>query len=463
MTAGPAYDVAIIGGGISGLATLHYLRTRKPKLSVHLFEADTRLGGTIGTDHVDGYSFDWGPNGFLDREPKTLELCEELGLNDTLERANKAVTNRFILRKGKLRPVPMSPPKFMLSGIISPLGKLRIMMEPFSASRNGNIDESVYDFAKRRIGKEAADYLVQPMVSGVYGGVAKKLSLQSCFPIMREMEDEYGSLLKAMFAKAKKARAEGKKSGGPAGPGGWLTSFYGGLYGIIERFQEEYANGITAAKAAISIERDDGNYRVEFVDGSSVTARHVVMATPSYAAAKLVRSLSGELAEALAEIPYAPISVVCFGFKADKVKHDVNGFGFLVPEVEKRRILGSIWTSSIFANRAPAGTVQFRSMIGGDGDHESLELSDDELIEITRKELDDILGIEGNPEVVKLYRWEKGIPQFRIGHSEVLKRIESELQRLGNLHVASNAYHGIGLNDCVKEAHRVAMAINGID
>ncbi len=459
MSAPSAVDVAIIGGGISGLSVLHYLRSLNPGLSVHLFEADTRLGGTIGTDHVDGYSFDWGPNGFLDREPKTLELCRELGLADQLERANESVSNRFILRKGKLRPVPMSPPKFMMSGILSPLGKLRIAFEPFAAERNGDIDESIYDFARRRIGKQAADYLVQPMVSGVYGGVAKKLSLKSCFPIMREMEDEYGSLLKAMIAKARKARAEGKKSGGPAGPGGWLTSFYGGLYGIIKGFAGKYGENISTGKAAASVKRADDAYLIEFVGGSSVRARQVVLATPSYAAAQVLRSVSAEVADALAEIPYAPIAVVCFGFKADKVKSSVDGFGFLVPSVEKKRILGSIWTSSIFSNRAPTGTVQFRTMIGGDGDHESMKLSDDELIEIARKDLDAIVGLEGKPEVVKLYRWEKGIPQFRIGHAEVMDRIEAELKRLGGIYVASNAYYGIGLNDCVKQAHKVATAI----
>ena len=162
-------DVAIIGGGISGLSALHYTKTRKPNLSVTLIEGSNRLGGTIGTDLINGYSFDWGPNGFLDREPLTLQLCDELGLTEQLEKANDNVSNRFILRKGKLRAVPMSPPKFLMSDILSLPGKLRVMMEPFAKKRPEGIDESIYDFVQRRIGKNAADYLVQPMVSGVYG------------------------------------------------------------------------------------------------------------------------------------------------------------------------------------------------------------------------------------------------------------------------------------------------------
>ena len=167
-------DVAIVGGGISGLSALHFLRELKPSMSVKLFEADTRLGGTIGTDNIDGYSLDWGPNGFLDREPLTLKMCDELGMTDQLERANKNVSKRFILRQGSLREVPMSPPKFLTSDILSLKGRLRVMMEPFAKGPGNGIDESIYDFVQRRIGTEAADYLVQPMVSGVYGGVHPK-------------------------------------------------------------------------------------------------------------------------------------------------------------------------------------------------------------------------------------------------------------------------------------------------
>lgn len=453
------YDVVIIGGGISGLATLHFLRRYKPALSVRLIEADARLGGTIGTDQVDGYSFDWGPNGFLDREPLTLQLCDELGLRDKLERANESVNARFILRGGRLRPVPMSPPKFLMSDIISWPGKLRIAMEPWAKPRPDGIDESIYDFATRRIGREAADYLVQPMVSGVYGGVASRLSLQSCFKIMREMEDEHGSLFKAMVAKAKAARAAGKKSGGPAGPGGWLTSFRGGLFRIIARFAELYREQITLSCAATSITRTAGDYEIKCASGDTLSARHIVLATPSYVAAAVTKSVSEKLSEALGKIPYAPIAVVCLGYDAAQVGRPVNGFGFLVPQKEGRRILGSIWTSSIFAQRAPQGKVQFRTMLGGDGDHESIKLDDRELTELATTDMAGIMKLTGQPETVKLYRWEQGIPQYRIGHSAIMDMVERELESLQSIHVASNAYYGIGLNDCVKQAWRVAEKI----
>jgi protoporphyrinogen/coproporphyrinogen III oxidase len=452
-------DVLIAGGGISGLATLHFVTSRHPHLTVRLVEAAPRLGGTIGTDVIDGFSFDWGPNGFLDREPLTLQLCRELGLESSLEPANQNVSNRFILRQGKLRSVPMKPAAFLLSDILSWQGKLRVMMEPFGAKRPDGIDESIYDFGKRRIGREAADYLIQPMVSGVYGGVAEKLSLQSCFPIMREMENEYGSLFKAMIAKARQARRAGKKAGGPAGPGGWLTSFRGGLYTLIEAFQSRYADRIHTGIGVTEISRNDHAWAVRLANGDTIDAATVVLAVPSYTGAAIVRKSSGVLADALAAIPYAPIAVVCTGYEAGASKLPLDGFGFLVPRKENRRILGSIWTSSIFSQRAPDGMVQLRTMVGGDGDHGSAKLNDAQLLDIVQSDLTAILGLSGTPGITRIYRWQHGIPQFRVGHALIMSRIEAELKRLGSLHVASNAYYGIGLNDCVKQAFRVAQQI----
>lgn len=453
------YDVLIIGGGISGLSALHYLKKYKPDWSVMLFEKDDRLGGTIGTDHIDGYSLDWGPNGFLDREPLTLQLCAELGLNDQLERASANVSNRFILRRGKLRAVPMSPPAFMMSDVLPLRGKLRLLIEPFARSRPEGVDESIYDFVKRRIGQDAADYLVQPMVSGVYGGVAERLSLKSCFPIMREMEDEYGGLFKAMIAKAKKAKRAGKKSGGPSGPGGWLTSFKGGLSVLVERFEIVYGDSIMKGQAVDSISKDKNLFNVGLSGGKSMTAKQVIVALPANHAAEIMKGLSSEISNCLASIAYAPIAVVCLGYDEAQIGISLNGFGFLVPAKEELGILGSIWTSSIFTARAPEGKVQLRVMVGGDGDHESAAMSEAELLELVKRDLGQVMKISGEPELVKIYRWKYGIPQFRIGHSETLDRLESELRRVGGVHVTGNAYYGIGLNDCIKQSHKVIASL----
>lgn len=450
-------DVAIIGGGISGLSALHYLRRLKPSFNIRLFESDSKPGGTIGTDYVDGYSFDHGPNGFLDREPLTLQLCDELGLTDLLERTNENANKRFILRKGKLREVPMSPPKFLTSDILSLKGKLRVMMEPFSSRPDETVDESLYDFAQRHMGKEAADYLIQPMVSGIFGGLADRLSLKSCFPIMHEMEKEYGSLFKAMIKKSRKAKAEGKTSGGPGGPGGRLTSIRGGLYGIIERFMELYSDFIQLDASVKSISKEDDNYLVHIENGQNFKANHIIIATPSYITAEITKQLSTSLSESFSKIEYAPIAVVCQGYQQSKIKHPLDGFGFLVPQKENLRILGSIWTSSIFAERAPKGYVQFRTMVGGDGDHESFGLSDADLLSQVESDLDGIIGIEGAPEISMIYRWREGIPQYKIGHRKVMETIEAELGNFENLYISGNAYYGIGLNDCVKQSYAVAQ------
>ncbi|MFH2050022.1 MAG: protoporphyrinogen oxidase [bacterium] len=448
------YDVVIVGGGISGLAALHFIKTLHPSKTVRLLEADSRLGGTIGTDFIDGYSFDWGPNGFLDREPLTLKLCHELGLDDTLERAGNNVSKRFIMRGGRLREVPMSPLKFMKSDILSIPGRLRLLREPF-ASVSKEEDETIYDFVVRRIGREAADYLVQPMVSGVYGGLAERLSLKSCFGIMHEMEAEYGSLIKAMIAKSKAAKKEGKKSGGPAGPGGWLTSFKGGLYPLIERFAELYSEYIHTNFPVNKITRTAEGYIIQSTGSENIQTSKVIIATPSYKAGDMVSELSPALKKQLSAIPYAPIAVVCLGYDKADVAHPLDGFGFLVPPKEKKNILGSIWTSSIFANRSPKGEVQFRCMLGGDGNHEIVNKSDDELIELTIIDLNSVVGLKSTPKITKVYKWKKGIPQFILGHQERLRNIENELIKLEGIYLAGNAYYGISLNDCVKQAYKI--------
>jgi len=454
----PTYDVGIIGGGISGLAALHYLRSRRPELSVRLFEAESRLGGTIGTDLVDGHSFDWGPNGFLDREPLTLQLCHDLDLDNDLERANENVKNRFILRRDVLRAVPMSPLRFMASDILSLSGRLRILAEPF-ARGGSDSDESIYEFVSRRIGREAADYLVQPMVSGVYGGLADRLSLKSCFPIMHEMESQYGSLIKAMIAKARAAKRAGKRSGGPSGPGGWLTSFKGGLQRLVDRPAERYADHIQTDTPVTSITRADDRYVLSVDTGENVTAKRIIVATPAHRAADLLGELSPSLGVELEAIPYAPIAVVCLGVQDSDVAHSLDGFGFLVPPKENKSILGSIWTSSIFANRSPQGQVQLRSMLGGDGNHAVVDMSDDELVNRTIEDLRDVIGLSLPPTTARVYRWHRGIPQYVIGHQARLQRIEKELARFGNVHLAGNSYYGIGLNDCIKQAYQVVDSI----
>ncbi len=462
---GNVLDTLIVGGGISGLALAHFLRTQRPGGTIELWEASDRLGGTIGTDRIDGYSVDWGPNGFLDREPLTLELVHELGLDDKLEPADKSSEKRFILKNRRLHPVPFSPPLILTTGLLRPAEKLRIFAEPFIPARRDDGDESVFDFAARRIGRGAAETFVDPMVSGVFGGLARELSLPACFPIMRELEVRYGGLVRGMIARQRERRREkpgtrpARKSGGPAGPGGWLTSFKSGLDVLVDRLRETMGPAIKIGRSVSRIARRDGSWEVCDSHDGRVCTRNVILACPTYAAATILSDSDRALSEALEAIPYAPIVVVATGHRRDDIAHPLDGFGFLVPRNQGLRTLGSIWTSSIFSGRAPEGHVQFRTMLGGAGDHEVMNLTDGQLWDTIRRELGPLLGIRGEPVFMKIYRWQRGIPQFTLGHRERRSEIERLAGRHPGLHLIGNAYYGVSLNDCVKMAHRIALKI----
>jgi oxygen-dependent protoporphyrinogen oxidase len=461
-------DILIVGGGISGLTVAHAAGLGDQPEKCELWECTDRIGGTVGTDRVDAYSVDWGPNGFLDREPLTLQFVDELGLRDQLEPANPKSEKRFIVKNGVLHPVPFSPVKILRTGLLSPLEKARVFCEPFIPARRGDYDESVFDFAARRIGRAAAETFVDPMVSGVYGGLARELSLPSCFPIMREMENRYGGLVRALVSRqlerrraAKRDGAPMKKSGGPAGPGGHLTSFKTGFDVLVQELGRRLERVIRKNRQVSRIRRTEDAWEVADQAGAMVLTRNVVIACPAYAAAPLLMDFDRELSEAFAAIPYAPIIVVATGHRRPDIGHPLDGFGFLIPRTQGMRTLGSIWTSSIFTDRAPEGFVQFRSMLGGAGDPSVLELSDDQLWQTLKRELDPLVGIRNDPSFVRIYRWERGIPQFKMGHRERRAKLEQLVSGHRGLHITGNAYYGVSLNDCVKMSYRVAGRLAG--
>ncbi|MCK5125847.1 MAG: protoporphyrinogen oxidase [candidate division Zixibacteria bacterium] len=444
--------IAIIGGGISGLSALHFLKQRYgTQCEIVLYEKESRVGGTIGTDRKDGFISDWGPNGFLDKVPLTLQLVKDIGADDFIEPANPKADKRFIFRNKRLHEIAPSPLKFLKSPLLSLSGRIRLCTEPFRKQKTSDDDESIYDFVSRRIGQEAADTMIVPMVSGIYGGDARELSLQACFPTMAEMEKQYGSLIKAMIAKKK----EGKSKGGPSGPGGRLTSFISGLNKLVEVMEEKYKSNITTGMEVTTIEKNDNGFSINFKFNEPEHFDAVICATPSYAAVGLTERLDMKLSDVLASIPYASIAVICLGYNEEDISQDINGFGFLIPRTEGLRILGSIWTSSIFDGRSPKGMVQLRTMIGGATDSEAIELSEEQLVQLTHNELAEILGISRSPEYVNIFKWEKGIPQFTIGHPARVKRIDSFQEKYAGLLFTGNAYDGIGLNDCIVRSDKV--------
>jgi oxygen-dependent protoporphyrinogen oxidase len=441
--------IIVIGGGVTGLCAGHYLQRAYGPDQVLVLEAGSRAGGQSGTTRADGFVCDWGPNGFLDREPLTLQWVDDLGLAGELRRANAAAAHRFILRDGRLQEVPLSPPAFLRSRLLSLRGRMRVLCEPWIPRRTDPTAESLWHFAARRIGREAADFMIDPMASGIFGGDAKRLALTHCFPKMAEMEAQYGSLFRAMRAKKRQ-----KKTVSAAGPAGTLTSFAEGIGHLCEVAADRLGDCLVLHTPVTNLVRLKDGYRVETDSDSTFKAHGVVVALPAYAASELTSGLDAPLSAALAAIPYAGIVVLCTGYRREKVKHNLNGFGFVAPRNQGVRVLGCIWTSSVFAGRAPDGWVQLRTMYGGATDSDAVNLSDRALLDLLHHEVEPLLQIDGSPEFVQIHRWPRGIPQYTLDHGDRLAAVEAAERRYPGLAFAGNAYRGVGLNDCVVSAHR---------
>jgi len=456
----------VIGGGISGLATAWLLREKARQIGIDLeltlLERDSRLGGKIWSIHEEGYTCEWGPNGFLDSKPQTLELCKSIGVSDHLHRSNDNARKRFIYSDQELHRLPEGAASFLKSRLISWPGKLRLALEPtpFITNAPAGVDETLADFGRRRLGKEALDKLIAPMVSGIFAGDPETMSLISCFPRIAELEREYGGLVRAMILlaqKKKKERAEGKSVASAAGPGGVLTSFREGIQYLTDALVVSLGNVVQPDKSVQKIERSaTSSYCVTCADGTEYLADIVVSAAPAINTADMLDGLDAVLSGALRQIPYATMSVVCFGYERDRIKHPLDGFGYLIPKKEGRSILGTLWDSSMFENRAPQGKVLLRSMMGGACFPEYIRLGDDEVVSRVKKDLRDVMGITADPSFIRIFRHEQAIPQYTVGHAKRLEAIDDRLRDLPGLILTGNSYRGIGLNDCVAAAQKAS-------
>ena len=444
----------IIGGGISGLCTAHRLIHHHDQPDTLLLEASDTPGGHIRTEHVEGYSCDHGPNGFLDREPTTLDWVGQLGLSPQLIQANEAAAHRFLLLDEDLVELK-PPPAFLFTKALSLRGKLRLLREPLQKGPVGDYAESIYDFAARRIGHEAAATLVSAMVLGIYGGDAKQLSLEHCFPKMAAMERDHGTLYRAMKA----AKKQSESGGTPMGPGGTLTTFKGGIETLVKRAAESLGDNLRINAPAQTITKDGAGYKVTLENGETHQADRLILATPAYAATTILKDLDTALSTALNRIPYVPIAVICTGYDREDVEHDLNGFGYLVPPNQGRDILGCIWSSTIFPHSAPGDKVLLRTMIGGAIEPQAIQETDDQLLERIRLDVHVTLGVRSAPQMLRIYRHPRGIPQYGLDHAKILTEIDNAQTRHPRLHITGNAYKGIGMNDCVREAYALADRI----
>lgn len=449
--------IAIVGSGISGLTAAYALTVKTPDLDITVYESDNRPGGKIWTEHTDGFLCEKGPNGFLDNKPKTLELCKSLNIDPV--RSNANAKKRFIFSESRLKALPESPLSFLKSDLLSWPGKLRLLRE--LTAPKGPEDETVAAFITRRLGREALEKLIDPMCSGIYAGDPYNMSMKNCFARIKELEQEYGSLIKAMFKirKQRKAQSKNKESSKvSAAPSGTLTSFYNGAQTITDALAERLGDKLKLGVSVHTIAKSSGSYELQTSAGTAA-AEVVVLAVPAYAASEILKDLDNDMSGALTDIPYPHVSVVCFGYKKEQVEHTLNGFGFLVPHVEKRNILGTLWDSSIFPNRAAEGHVLLRTMIGGAKNPGIASFDGDKVADIVYGELKPVLGLRSEPETVRVFRWDRAIPQYLPGHSNTLEKIDGRLKNHPGLYLAGNAYRGIGINDCIENGHRLADAI----
>jgi oxygen-dependent protoporphyrinogen oxidase len=445
-------EIIIVGGGISGLSLAFFLSQRSDLLNITVLEHENRPGGKIWTEKINGYLCEKGPNGFLDNKIKTLELCRAIGLEPL--RSNENAKKRFIYERGKLRKIPLSPISFISSDILSLGGKLRILLE-FNAPV-GPPDESVYDFVIRRLGKEPYEKLIDPMCSGIYAGDPRKMSIACCFPRIKELEQEYGSLMRGFM----KLRRQRKGSGEEVSvtPGGTLTSFTEGIQAITDTLAARLGERVRIGVRVTGLSKNNSRYTVHTTE-EDIECDLVVIATPAYSAAEILKEYDRGLSDTISKIDYPHVAVVCLGFKREDISHPLDGFGFLIPYKEGKKILGTLWDSSIFSNRAPEGRVLLRTMAGGAMHPDIADYDDSRLLDMILGELRSILGVKSDPEMVRIYRWDRAIPQYGLGHRKILKAIDEAMKRHPGLYITGNAYRGIGINDCVENSFLLAQKI----
>jgi oxygen-dependent protoporphyrinogen oxidase len=457
--------IAIIGGGISGLAAAFALEERRRKgadVEYVLYESSARLGGVLRTEQIDGCIVEAGPDSFITEKPWASDLCRELGLGDQLIGSNDADRKTYILTRGRLIEMPdglmfMVPTKILPTGL-SPLfswkTKLRMTQELFHAPRAIDRDESVAAFVQRHYGPEMVDRLADPLLSGVYGGEAASLSVRAVLPRFAEMERTHGSLGRAMLAARKKRPAGPRK---PAPP--LFTSLKNGMQHLAETVVSRLTPGSLLTNAAVqAIQREAGSWVVS-AGLHSDQFDSIVIALPAPAAAQVLRIASPELSGELAAIQYSSSITVGLGYDRHVRETLPPGFGFLVPRSEGKRLLAATFVHNKFPHRAPEDRALLRCFFAGRNAENVWTLADDQIIGVVRNELQQILGLRAEPLFARAYKWKSAMAQYGVGHLERLERMEHLRQQLPGLALAGNAYRGIGVPDCVRSGREAAAEL----
>jgi len=468
----PRLRVAIIGGGITGLSAAWYLQKQIAEtsfpLDVVVLEQSERWGGKIRTEHINGFGDDpfvieAGPDSFLTQKPWALQLAYELGLGERLLGTNDYRPKTFVLNNGKPTPLPegvmlIVPTRIMpfaLSPLLSLAGKLRMGMELLIPPRRDGEDETIANFITRRLGAEALDKIAEPLMSGIHNAEAERQSLLATFPRFRELEEKYGSLIRGMLA-ARRASA----SPPPARSGSSVSMFVSlqaGTHELVEALLKKISADLRLNTSVEGIIQEDGRYALALSDGSSLAADQVIITSPAYVAASLVRPLAPVAADRLSGIRYVSTGTLSLAFRTEDVSHPLDGFGLVIPRSESRPINAITWTSSKFNQRAPAGYVLLRIFFGGSRHPEMMDKEDSEILALGRSELFALMGIHAEPVLHRIYRWRNANPQYDVDHLQRVNAIEAALPM--GITVTGSAYRGIGIPDCVHQAQETAQRV----
>jgi oxygen-dependent protoporphyrinogen oxidase len=443
--------VAVIGGGITGLAAAHRLGELEPSLRVTLFEASNRLGGVLQTKQQDGFLVEAAADNFITTVPWAVDLCRRIGFEDQLIPTNSGFRHAFVVRRGRLHHLPdgfvvMAPSKawpILTTPVLSPIGKLRMACEYFVPRRKRNDDESLAAFIRRRFGRETYERLVQPLVGGIYTGDPDKLSLQSTMPRFAEMEQQHGSLIRAMYKQPRRNNS---------GSGARYSMFVApreGMSSLVEAIAERLPPGTVRLQATVdSMVSNDTGWTVTS-GGSESDFDAVIVTTPAGKSATLVESFDKELASELRRIHHASCAIVSLGYARTQIAHRLDGFGVVVPAVENRKILSASFSSIKYPGRAPEDHVLIRTFIGGDCQPHLVALSDDELVEIATAELGSLLGVQGAPVMTHISNRPAAMPQYFVGHTDRLQRVRAREANHTGLLLAGNAFDGVGIPNCI--------------
>ena len=466
--------IAIVGGGITGLAAAFRLieRARETgrEIDLHLFEASDQLGGLIRTREIDGYQVDFGPDSFITNKPAGIGLCRRLNLEHELIGTNKQHQRSLVLHRGRPVAVPdgfmlLAPAKVwpvLRSPIFSPWGKLRMGFEYFVPKRSDDADESLASFVRRRFGRELLDRLVQPLVGGIYTSDPERLSLKATLPRFLDMEQGSRSLIRA-------SRLQSVAKGTSGARYGLFASFQNGCGQLVDELVCQIRGSATihentAVRSVFRTAQHEhplrGRWSLE-IAGTDVAVQefdHVLITTPTYVTAELVRGLSPELASALDQIEYASSAIVCSGHRLADIQHPLDAFGLVIPAIEKRKVLAVSFTSRKFP-RAPEGRVLLRTFVGGAMQPELNDLEDAAMLELVRNELQSLLGVKWQPDFALVARHRRAMPQYLVGHLDRVAEIEQQVEKCAGLELAGSAFHGVGIPDSIASAEAAADRI----